>query len=161
MTDKILINRAVLQQALDALDIGRDAAFEAAQDYHMAMRGYRPKEHKAMDAEVIKIDSASEALREALAAPQPAAQPTEPVARACNHEWEKSNAEEPWLACAKCGADYGEAPQPAAQPLSEEAIKTIFLENGFEIKSGLDDLKPYVYQAARAIEKAQGIGKQS
>lgn len=74
MTDKILVDPKVLQQIQVALDIGRDAAFEAAQDYHMAMRGYRPKEHKAMDAEVIKIDSASEALRDALAAPQPAAQ---------------------------------------------------------------------------------------
>jgi hypothetical protein len=43
------------------------------------------------------------------------------------------------------------APQPAQQPLTDEQIKRIMLDNGFTIKEGLTDLKPYVYAAARAL----------
>ena len=35
--------------------------------------------------------------------------------------------------------------------LTDEQIKAVFLANGFTIKEGLSDLKPYVYQAARAL----------
>ncbi|AMC34788.1 hypothetical protein [Janthinobacterium sp. B9-8] len=35
--------------------------------------------------------------------------------------------------------------------LKNEEIKRIFLENGFSVKEGESDLKPYVYQAARAL----------
>jgi len=35
--------------------------------------------------------------------------------------------------------------------VSDEQIKAVFLANGFTIKEGLTDLKPYVYQAARAL----------
>ena len=38
--------------------------------------------------------------------------------------------------------------------VTNEEIKAIFLENGFSIKEGLDDLKPYVYKAAWAIVQA-------
>lgn len=38
--------------------------------------------------------------------------------------------------------------------LTNEEIKRIFLEKGFSIKEGLDDLKPYVYEAAREVIKA-------
>lgn len=44
--------------------------------------------------------------------------------------------------------------QPApvqAEPVADEQIKAVFLANGFTIKEGLTDLKPYVYQAARAL----------
>ena len=50
---------------------------------------------------------------------------------------------------------------PAAEspaPLTDEQIRAIFLSHGFTIKDGLTDLKPYVYEAARAIERAHGIG---
>ena len=39
----------------------------------------------------------------------------------------------------------------SAPTMSDEQIKSVFLANGFTIKSGHDDLKPYVYQAARAL----------
>jgi hypothetical protein len=56
---------------------------------------------------------------------------------------------------AKC--PYCRPATPAQQPLSKTQIKAIFLANGFTIKDGLDDLKPYVYDAARAIEANHGI----
>ena len=34
--------------------------------------------------------------------------------------------------------------------LSDAEIREVFLANGFTIKDGHDDLKPYVYDAARA-----------
>lgn len=40
---------------------------------------------------------------------------------------------------------------PAAQVLSDEEIHDIFIANGFTIKDGQTDLKPYVYAAARAL----------
>ena len=39
----------------------------------------------------------------------------------------------------------------AAPVVSDEQIKAVFLANGFTIKPGCDDLKPYVYKAARAL----------
>lgn len=39
----------------------------------------------------------------------------------------------------------------AAPVVSDAQIKAVFLANGFTIKEGLTDLKPYVYQAARAL----------
>jgi hypothetical protein len=38
--------------------------------------------------------------------------------------------------------------------MTDEQIKAHFLAEGFTIKDGLLDLKPYVYSAARAIEAA-------
>lgn len=35
--------------------------------------------------------------------------------------------------------------------MSNDKIREIFLANGFTIKEGLTDLKPYVYAAARAL----------
>lgn len=35
--------------------------------------------------------------------------------------------------------------------MTDDQIRAIFLENGFTIKEGMTDLKPYVYQAARAL----------
>jgi hypothetical protein len=39
----------------------------------------------------------------------------------------------------------------ASATVSDEQIKAVFLANGFTIKEGLTDLKPYVYKAARAL----------
>ena len=36
--------------------------------------------------------------------------------------------------------------------LTNERIRELMLANGFTIKDGLHDLKPYVYEASRAIE---------
>lgn len=46
--------------------------------------------------------------------------------------------------------------RPPRQPvrLSDEKIREIFISNGFTIKDGHSDLKSYVFNAARAIEKA-------
>jgi hypothetical protein len=35
--------------------------------------------------------------------------------------------------------------------VTDEQIRDVFLAAGFEIKPGHDDLKPYVYQAARDL----------
>ena len=35
--------------------------------------------------------------------------------------------------------------------MTNDEIKSIFLAHGFTIKPGCDDLKPYVYEAARAL----------
>lgn len=46
------------------------------------------------------------------------------------------------------------APQPPAvqrDTLTREQIRDVFLANGFTIKEGLTDLKPYVYDAAYAL----------
>lgn len=40
--------------------------------------------------------------------------------------------------------------------VSDAQIKAVFLANGFTIKPGCDDLKPYVYQAARALLATTG-----
>ena len=41
--------------------------------------------------------------------------------------------------------------QSTSATMSDEQIKAVFLANGFTIKPGCDDLKPYVYKAARAL----------
>lgn len=43
-------------------------------------------------------------------------------------------------------------PANEREPLNNDEIKALMLANGFSIKEGLSDLKPYVYLAARAIE---------
>ena len=42
-------------------------------------------------------------------------------------------------------------------PLDTDVIRKIMLSNGFSLKDGLADLKPYVYEAVRAIEAHHGI----
>ena len=49
---------ALLDECRDALELGRDAAYQVAQEYHAAMHGYRPARHAAVDADVAKIDAA-------------------------------------------------------------------------------------------------------
>jgi hypothetical protein len=41
-----------------------------------------------------------------------------------------------------------------SEPLSKDDLRALFLANGFEIKPGHDDLKPYVYQAGFAVVNA-------
>jgi len=66
----ITVDRAVLEQALAALEIGHDSAQAEAAQYHAAMAGYRPERHAAMDADVEKIAQAIIALRAALTQPE-------------------------------------------------------------------------------------------
>ena len=47
-------------------------------------------------------------------------------------------------------ADIAQPADPVKVPSNAE-IREVFLENGFTIKQGHDDLKPYVYKAARAL----------
>lgn len=47
---------------------------------------------------------------------------------------------------------YRHPPRPVL--LSNEEIRNVFLSNGFTIKHGNNNLKPYVFNAARALEKA-------
>jgi hypothetical protein len=47
---------------LEALEIGRDAAFCEAQEYHAGMMGYRQRQHDRLDADVKTIDEAIELL---------------------------------------------------------------------------------------------------
>lgn len=63
---KLLHDEALLRQALAALEIGRDYAFETAQQFHIEMRGYKQQRHDAMDADVKRIDDAIAALKERL-----------------------------------------------------------------------------------------------
>lgn len=42
-------------------------------------------------------------------------------------------------------------PAQAAQPVARDVIRDVFLRNGFTIKDGCSDLKPYVYAAANAL----------
>lgn len=56
----------------EALEIGRDAAYEVAQRYHQEMAGYRPQAHKQKDADVAKIETALAALSQPM--PEAAAQ---------------------------------------------------------------------------------------
>ena len=42
---------------------------------------------------------------------------------------------------------------PPKRKLTDEEITEIMLDNGFTIKEGCDGLKPYVFQAVRAIER--------
>ena len=57
---------ALLRQALEALEVGRDYAFETAERFHIEMRGYKQQRHDAMDADVKQIDSAIAALKQRL-----------------------------------------------------------------------------------------------
>ena len=47
-----------VDRIIEALEIGRDAAAQVAAEYHESMRGYRPEQHAARDADVAKIDAA-------------------------------------------------------------------------------------------------------
>jgi hypothetical protein len=61
--------RAAMEQMLVALESGREYAYEAAEQFHVEMRGYRQQRHDAMDADVRQLDAAITAGRAALAEP--------------------------------------------------------------------------------------------
>lgn len=60
----------------------------------------------------------------------------------------------PWVSAraASAGKQAPEAASPSQQrDLSNDAIREVFLANGFTVKEGQTDLKPYVFAAARAL----------
>ena len=57
--------QAVMQQALAALETGRDALAEQAAQYHAAMAGFKPARHAQMDRDVTDADAAISAMRAA------------------------------------------------------------------------------------------------
>lgn len=63
---RIEADEALMRQALDVFEEGRDALQERANRYHDEMRGYYPDEHKAMDQDVVRADAAITALRKRL-----------------------------------------------------------------------------------------------
>ena len=64
------MTRELLQQALEALELGYDSVKAEADQFHAAMAGYKPKRHAQMDADVQQIAAAITAICAALAAPQ-------------------------------------------------------------------------------------------
>lgn len=52
----------------------------------------------------------------------------------------------------RAAVERAEKQEPAR--LSDEEIREVMLTNGFVVKDGHSDLKPYVFQAVRAIEQA-------
>lgn len=65
--NKITIERAVVEQVLQAMELGYDSAKGEADQYHAAMAGYRPQRHAQMDAQVQQIATAITALKASLA----------------------------------------------------------------------------------------------
>ena len=47
---------------------------------------------------------------------------------------------------------YSNGAGQSVPKLTDAEIRSIFLANGFTVKEGQTDLKPYVFEAARAIE---------
>lgn len=57
-------------------------------------------------------------------------------------------------------AKWLRAAQPAPQAprwLSEDEIRIVFMVNGFTVKEGQTDLKPYVFKAAKELLRAAGV----
>ena len=138
--------REVMQQALEALELGYDAAKAEADQYHAAMAGYRPQRHAKMDADAQKIAAAITALRAALAEPQ------EPVAFAFRHSdgsWHDISETEH---SAGMTALYTH-PSPQRQPLTEEQIIALRKSTRTTDFSAWSDSIAF----ARAVEKAHGI----
>ena len=70
MSDNIILPRATVEQALEALELGYDSAKSEADQYHAAMAGYKPQRHAQMDADVQQIAAAIATLRAAQAQEQ-------------------------------------------------------------------------------------------
>jgi len=56
------MNQDTKKAILLALNIGRDAVYQDALDYHELWKGWRRKEHELMDADVAIMDRAIELL---------------------------------------------------------------------------------------------------
>jgi hypothetical protein len=90
------------------------------------------------------------------AAPQGDAQPVLTVEEAIaeiesREDWQYADRQALWKLMYEFGAQAATtAPQGDAK-LSDQEIREVLMLHGYQIKPGLYDLKPYVYEAARAI----------
>lgn len=75
MTNTITLPRSVVEQALEALEIGHESARDCAETFHVEMAGYKQQRHEALDVEVKQISDTIDALRAALEQPQGAQEP--------------------------------------------------------------------------------------
>ena len=136
MTDKVLIDRSVLEQALEALT-------NCASEY-----GHRCNR---CDSEVDPEAKVASALRAALDQPQVE---QKPIAWAnINKQGDITHTSNKKTAWAK--TPLYTHPQPR-QPLTEDGIKQAFLAAGL-FEPG-DELVGYEVEITRAIERAHGIG---
>lgn len=55
-----MIDKDAKEKIIYALEIGRDAAYQVAQEYHGAMAGYRQSTHEQLDCDVRMIDDVIE-----------------------------------------------------------------------------------------------------
>jgi hypothetical protein len=120
-----------------------------------------------MGARKVAIDMAGNTIPcECVAAanetePAPAQGETEPVYQ---FQWREIG-EGDWMACSNSWFRFCEASpeldtrvvevdrpaQAERQPISRDTIRAVFLRNGFTVKEGQADLKPYVYAAAEEL----------
>lgn len=61
--ETIMADRAVMREVMDALQDGRDALQDQAEEFHRTMRGYKPARHEAMDESVRRADAAISKLK--------------------------------------------------------------------------------------------------
>ena len=170
MTDIITLSRSVVEQALEALKIGRESAHDCAETFHIEMAGYKQQRHEALDAEVKQISDAIGVLRAALEQPQVEQEPAAWIER-----WYGSGPERGWWIV--CGRDHiahlgpaemsGEAaskivsahntsPPAQRQPLTDAQINDHRLALPYD---GEDLPDPWDFkQGVRAAERAHGIG---
>jgi len=64
------MTRALLKQALDALETGLDCARDKAENFHESYKGYYQERHAAVDRDVSDIEVAIEALQAAIDVPE-------------------------------------------------------------------------------------------
>ena len=148
----ITLPRAVVEQALEALELGYDSAKSEADQYHAAMAGFRPERHAQMDADVQQIAKAITALRAALAqepTPPPEAR-TEAEKTAYAAGW--------WDALRKAQQAEPVQELPQRKPLTDEEIRDLWSWSMTAEAERTATTQQHAF--TRAIERAHGIGGQ-
>ena len=59
-----MIDKETKDKIIYALELGRDAAYQVAKEYHGAMAGYRQRDHERLDNDVRVIDDAIELAKQ-------------------------------------------------------------------------------------------------
>ena len=131
------VNAGALQMVINALH--RDA------EEGKVVRGEMADELLATVGQVPKTDTYQ------CRAPQGYVRPQEPDSHD-GHDYEGFIGGCQRMRCKASVADVDVGiPITTSATMSDAQIKAVFLANGFTIKEGMTDLKPYVYQAARAL----------